>query len=487
MGTYIKAGYLYVDGPNNTPQTMINNLNASGTAAKVFTQRTESGVPTYYFMDSGNASYYLTIKSGATLTLGSSNSVGLNFRFSSLANDRLRLTISDGGTLNIYSPTFIDVSYGHTNSYRGYFFIYGNINISGTIAPSTSRYPQITHAYSLYLIEDLSNNIYNNITWKFTNCVFSNMIGNGIYINHMFKYRGNLFLTNVLFSGASSTSFVGQTFYLMYSDYTNFENFKINNCRFYNIRTNCIQTISFGEIYNCTFDTRLSDNYGIWSQYGRAPINYSPYNYTYINDKLLKGTQNLGIYIHDNIFCNSGTNQSCVASVHGSVCLLAKNQFNNTTDYTSYSQYKSEVRYWSGNTFPNSYWYINNEGAITKYVNRLKLRIVDQSNNPISGAKVCAYEKNNKECYNLYTNGNGYLIAEYGLSGVFLTWRMFYGNTTSASYGTSYETWSSGSTGGHYIEVFKEGYRPFKQTYIMGRERDETIVLQKLDSYSYAF
>jgi len=316
------GNHIDITGDGNTLQSVYEDIAdpsyfSSGGANNANSTYGASGC--YCFHHHTNADCFFRVQNGGTLTIGRENDQHWHEEYHASTNRStsfdLRFYVNAGGTLNVYGRSVINLKVGNVRGQYNYF--YGRTNISGSATNKSNR-PIIKNMYRNYWREGQNNDTFTNDIWFIKNCTFGPPEANGdymFYFDLFSKWRDHTW-ENIQLSGSS-----GKFGYGLYTVYpiAGYENIIFKNIHFLNMYQYCAYSqCSTGWYKNCTFDD--CDSWRVMSY--RASQTWSPDRYDYGYSDPPKLSQNLGMYLEDCVFCDSGTTQNTLYATYGGSILL---------------------------------------------------------------------------------------------------------------------------------------------------------------------
>ena len=469
MSAAKSGNHIYVSGSGNTLASITTDI-----ADTTFIEKTASS-PDIYTVK-GNVARYLRIRNGGTLTIGDplDYTDDESLEFENDAVDRTRFYVDTGGTLLMYGATKIDFS---TSAFRPYYtYFYGKADIlgDGTNNPTLQNYRR------LYFYENQNNDTYSSDVWHFEDMTIGSSFtlnDYAMYFNVIGKVRSHIF-KDILFDKTHGN---GVGFYAMRLPYDirglrniTFENLDFNNVGNYPVYT----TGARPHFKGCTFGTTTS-----WKMltYGCGTANgsdtYGDYGY--------HGEHNDGqhfIYLEDATFENLA-NQNCLLAQYGSVVLCKDCTWEHTSGDSGQAAYGGVIMMWTGNTFSGvENWDVDYDGRVN-WVHSLTLTINDENGDPLEDATVVIEQSGGKETLTFHTDAAGKMRNDHDLDCALLVHKHQYGNAEA----TNFEYWSDATNSTyHTATVYKAGYTPATEDYVMSEARSDTIQLELLSTGSKA-
>ncbi len=470
MSATKSGNHIYITGSGNTLASITADI-----ADTTFIEKTSTS-PDIYTVK-GNVARYLRIRSGGTLTIGDPEDYSKNetLAFSSSVANNNRFYVDTGGRLEQYGDTMIDFMTGTQRSY--YTYIYGALHIRGndTYKPVWQNYQRI------YFYEQQNNDTYANDVWDIDKMI----VGSACTANYYSFYLGAFGkVRNHIFKNITwdKTYGKGNQMYALRLPYDvrGIRNITFENLDFNDVGNYPLYSSARVHLKGCTFGTT-----GSWKvlSYGMGfPVSGDTYrDYGYHGEH--EDGQNF-MYLEDCTFENQN-NKNCLLIQYNSVVLCKDCTWEHDTGDSIQVAYGGVVMMWTGNTFTGGreYYDVDFDGRI-QWVYDLTLTITDEEENPVEGATVLIKQSGGKERFTFHTDSDGKMTNDHNLDCALLTHKHQYGNSKT----TDAEYWSDSSNSTyHTVTVFKDGYRPYTEDYVMDQTRSDTIRLERIDARSLTF
>lgn len=384
-----------------------------------------------------------------------------------------RIIVNAGGHLKMYGNTTLDFGAGVGRPYYNYF--YGAVTILG----NDTYKPLIIGYRENRFYEAQQNDTYQSDIWNIQKARFGgSWTGStyyAIYFTAISRMRQHTF-KDITFDKDLGSS--GGNIYPFYIPYFTpgmqklvFENMDFEDCNYgvYAVGGNV-------HIKNCIYGDGTS-----WKQYfsrRSAPDRVSGYyDYGYQLSDANFG-QNFD-FIEGCTFENVGSTKNCIISEYSAQVFVKNCEFQIASAGDCYEvNYSGRILLGSGNTYTGGREvYDCNTSGYIQWVYELDLTICDSTGSSIEDAIVYITQKDSKEAFIFRTKSNGKLNQAWDIEAALLTWKHQYGDNKS----TNYEYWSDSSNSTyHTVTVFKDGYYPYTENFVMDQDREVTIYL---DSY----